>query len=45
MMGPGVAASAARSKGALHVFDDHFLPEIVDPETGAARPTGAASSC
>jgi phenylacetate-CoA ligase len=32
-----VAAECREGKGALHVFDDHFLPEIVDPETG--RPT------
>ncbi len=37
VMGPGVAAECREGKGALHVFDDHFLPEIVDPETG--RPT------
>jgi phenylacetate-CoA ligase len=34
VMGPGVAAECREGKGALHVFDDHFLPEIVDPETG-----------
>jgi len=37
VMGPGVAAECREGKGTLHVFDDHFLPEIVDPETG--RPT------
>jgi len=36
VMGPGVAAECREGKGALHVFDDHFLPEIVDPETGRA---------
>ena len=34
VMGPGVAAECREGKGALHVFDDHFLPEIVDPATG-----------
>jgi phenylacetate-CoA ligase len=34
VMGPGVAGECREGKGALHVFDDHFLPEIVDPETG-----------
>jgi phenylacetate-CoA ligase len=34
--GPGVAAECREGKGALHVFDDHFLPEIVDAETGEA---------
>jgi phenylacetate-CoA ligase len=37
VMGPGVASECREGKGALHVFDDHFLPEVVDPETG--RPT------
>jgi phenylacetate-CoA ligase len=35
VMGPGVAAECREGKGALHVFDDHFLPEIVDPDTRA----------
>ena len=34
VIGPGVAQEAPQSKGALFVFDDHFLPEIVDPDTG-----------
>jgi phenylacetate-CoA ligase len=33
IIGPGVAAECREGKGALHVFDDHFYPEIVDPET------------
>ncbi len=37
VIGPGVAAECREGKGALHVCDDHFLPEVVDPETG--RPT------
>ena len=36
IIGPGVAAECREGKGALHVFDDHFLPEVVDPETGEA---------
>lgn len=32
IMGPGVACDCKYHKG-LHVFEDHFLPEIVDPET------------
>jgi phenylacetate-CoA ligase len=36
VMGPGVAAECREGKGALHVFDDHFLPEVVDPDTGEA---------
>jgi phenylacetate-CoA ligase len=34
VIGPGVAAECREGKGAMHVFDDHFLPEVVDPETG-----------
>src|SRR5206468_3673323 len=35
VIGPGVAAECREGKGALHVFDDHFVPEVVDAETGA----------
>jgi phenylacetate-CoA ligase len=38
VIGPGVAMECREGKGALHVFDDHFLPEVVDPGTG--QPTG-----
>lgn len=34
VMGPGVAMECPENKGGMHVFEDHFLPEIVDPETG-----------
>lgn len=34
IIGPGVAAECREHKGGLHVMEDHFLPEIVDPETG-----------
>ena len=33
IMGPGVACDCKYHKG-LHIFEDHFLPEIVSPETG-----------
>ena len=36
VIGPGVACECREGKGALHVFDDHFLPEVIDPETGKA---------
>lgn len=36
IIGPGVAAECREGKGGLHVFDDHFLPEVVDPQTGEA---------
>jgi phenylacetate-CoA ligase len=34
VIGPGVAMECREGKGALHVFDDHFVPEVVDPESG-----------
>ena len=37
--GPGVATECACHDG-LHVFEDHFFPEIIDPETGAPLPDG-----
>jgi len=40
VMGPGVAMECREGKGALHVFDDHFLPEVVDTETGDPVPPG-----
>lgn len=40
VMGPGVAMECLENPGALHVFDDHFLPEIIDPETEQPLPDG-----
>jgi len=40
VIGPGVAMEAPDDLGALNVFDDHFLPEIVDPQTGAPLADG-----
>ena len=40
IIGPGVAGECERREG-LHIADDHFLPEIVDPVSGAPRPPGA----
>jgi len=37
--GPGVGCECAFQHG-LHLFEDHFYPEIVDPETGATVPEG-----
>jgi phenylacetate-CoA ligase len=34
VIGPGVANECVESKDGLHVWEDHFYPEIVDPETG-----------
>ena len=39
IIGPGVAGECEARAG-LHVCDDHFLPEIVDPATGAVRSPG-----
>ena len=40
VIGPGVAMECREGKGALHVFSDHFLPEVVDPATGDPVPSG-----
>jgi phenylacetate-CoA ligase len=39
--GPGMGIDCEARDG-IHVWDDHYLPEIVDPVTGAARPDGEA---
>lgn len=39
IIGPGVASECTQHDG-LHVFEDHFLPEIIDPETGEPLPDG-----
>jgi phenylacetate-CoA ligase len=41
VMGPGVAQEFVESKDGLAVWEDHFLPEVVDPETGRPVPEGA----
>ncbi len=41
MCGPGVAAECLDARDGLHVQEDHFLAEVVDPETGEALPEGA----
>ncbi len=41
MMGPGVACECVETKDGLHLWEDHFFPEIVDPATGAPLPAGA----
>jgi phenylacetate-CoA ligase len=40
VIGPGVAQEYADTKDGLTVWEDHFFPEIVDPQTGAALPDG-----
>jgi phenylacetate-CoA ligase len=40
VMGPGVANECVETKDGLHVWEDHFFPEIIDPATGAVLPDG-----
>ena len=40
IMGPGVANECVETKDGLHIWEDHFYPEIVDPETGRVLPDG-----
>ena len=40
VMGPGVANECIESKDGPVIWEDHFYPEIVDPETGAVLPEG-----
>ena len=34
VMGPGVSMECVETKDGLHIWEDHFFPEIIDPETG-----------
>ena len=40
VMGPGVACECVDSKDGPHIWEDHFYPEVIDPDTGAALPDG-----
>jgi phenylacetate-CoA ligase len=40
VIGPGVAIECHEAKKGLHIFEDHFIPEIIDPETGEVLPYG-----
>ncbi|MFF0105476.1 phenylacetate--CoA ligase PaaK [Streptomyces hirsutus] len=40
VIGPGVAQECVETKDGLHIWEDHFLPEIVDPLTGEVLPEG-----
>jgi len=40
VMGPGVSIECIEAKRGLHIFEDHFLPEIIDPQTGEVLPYG-----
>jgi phenylacetate-CoA ligase len=41
VIGPGVASECVETKDGLHVWEDHFYPEIVDPATGTPLPDGS----
>lgn len=40
IMGPGVAIECIEAKKGLHIWEDHFIPEIINPETGQRLPIG-----
>jgi phenylacetate-CoA ligase len=40
VMGPGVAQECVETKDGLHVWEDHFYPEVIDPTTGEVLPDG-----
>jgi len=40
VMGPGVAQECVETKDGLHIWEDHFYPEIIDPNTGEVLPDG-----
>jgi len=42
IIGPGVAQECVETKDGPHIWEDHFLPEIIDPDTGAVLPDGEA---
>ncbi|MCP4378107.1 MAG: phenylacetate--CoA ligase [bacterium] len=40
VIGPGVSCECAETKDGLHIWEDHFYPEIIDPDTGEVVPDG-----
>jgi phenylacetate-CoA ligase len=42
VMGPGVASECVETKDGLHIWEDHFYPEVIDPATGKVLPEGQA---
>ncbi len=40
VIGPGVSCECIEAQSGLHVYEDHFLVEVIDPETGEALPPG-----
>ncbi len=40
IIGPGVSSECIETKDGLHIWEDHFYPEVIDPDTGAVLPDG-----
>ena len=40
IVGPGVSCECVEAQSGLHINEDHFLPEIIDPDTGEVLPYG-----
>jgi phenylacetate-CoA ligase len=40
VIGPGVAQECLETKDGLHIWEDHFYPEVINPETGDVLPDG-----
>jgi len=40
VIGPGVSCECVESKDGLHIWEDHFYPEVIDPATGEVLPDG-----
>jgi phenylacetate-CoA ligase len=40
VIGPGVANECVETKDGLHIWEDHFYPEVIDPDTGVVLPDG-----
>ena len=41
IMGPGVAMECTEERNGMHIFEDHFLVEVINPQTGEILPPGA----
>ncbi|GAB4169971.1 MAG: phenylacetate--CoA ligase [Geothermobacteraceae bacterium] len=40
ILGPGVGIECVEAQKGLHIWEDHFIPEIIDPESGEVLPLG-----
>ena len=40
VLGPGVSIECLEAKSGLHIFEDHFIPEVINPQTGETLPYG-----